>query len=75
MSERFRAILIDKSDRAEKGQSFRFAEMTETELMDGDVTIAVEHSSDPAGKRAFRWCNAMCAQQQARALVPGHPDE
>jgi acrylyl-CoA reductase (NADPH) len=45
MSERFRAILIDKSDRAEKGQSFRFAEMTETELMDGDVTIAVEHSS------------------------------
>jgi acrylyl-CoA reductase (NADPH) len=45
MSERFRAILIDKSDRAEKGQSFRFAEMTEAELMDGDVTIAVEHSS------------------------------
>jgi acrylyl-CoA reductase (NADPH) len=45
MSERFRAILVDKSDRGEKGQAFRFAEMTEPELMDGDVTIAVEHSS------------------------------
>ena len=45
MSERFRAILIDKSDKAEKGQAFRFAEMTEPELMAGDVTIAVEHSS------------------------------
>jgi len=45
MSERFRAILIDKSDRGEKGQAFRFAEMTEPELMEGDVTIAVEHSS------------------------------
>ena len=45
MSERFRAILIDKSDKTEKGQAFRFAEMTESELMAGDVTIAVEHSS------------------------------
>jgi acrylyl-CoA reductase (NADPH) len=45
MSERFRAILVDKSDRSEKGQAFRFAEMTEPELMEGDVTIAVEHSS------------------------------
>jgi acrylyl-CoA reductase (NADPH) len=45
MSERFRAILVDKSDRGEKGQAFRFAEMTEPELMEGDVTIAVEHSS------------------------------
>jgi acrylyl-CoA reductase (NADPH) len=45
MSERFRAILVDKSDRGEKGQAFRFAEMIEPELMEGDVTIAVEHSS------------------------------
>src|SRR5262245_34493122 len=45
MSERFRAILVDKSDRGDKGQAFRFAEMTEPELMEGDVTIAVEHSS------------------------------
>jgi acrylyl-CoA reductase (NADPH) len=45
MSERFRAILVDKSDRGEKGQAFRFAELTEPELMEGDVTIAVEHSS------------------------------
>jgi acrylyl-CoA reductase (NADPH) len=45
MSERFRAILVDKSDRGEKGQAFRFAEMTESELMEGDVTVAVEHSS------------------------------
>src|SRR5262245_23131614 len=45
MSERFRAILVDKSDKTEKGQAFRFAEMTEAELMEGDVTIAVEHSS------------------------------
>ena len=45
MSERFRAILIDKSDKTEKGQAFRFAEMTESELMAGDVTISVEHSS------------------------------
>jgi acrylyl-CoA reductase (NADPH) len=45
MSERFRAILVDKSDKGEKGQAFRFAEMTEAELMEGDVTIAVEHSS------------------------------
>jgi len=45
MSERFRAILVDKSDRGEKGQAFRFAEMTEPELMEGDVTVAVEHSS------------------------------
>jgi acrylyl-CoA reductase (NADPH) len=37
--------LIDKSDKTEKGQAFRFAEMTESELMEGDVTIAVEHSS------------------------------
>ncbi|MET0481900.1 MAG: MDR family oxidoreductase [Aestuariivirgaceae bacterium] len=45
MSERFRAILVDKSDKGDKGQAFRFAEMTEPELMEGDVTIAVEHSS------------------------------
>ena len=30
MSERFRAILIDKSDKTEKGQAFRFAELTES---------------------------------------------
>ena len=31
MSERFRAILVDKSDKGDKGQAFRFAEMTEPE--------------------------------------------
>ncbi|MGE0008413.1 MAG: MDR family oxidoreductase [Parvibaculaceae bacterium] len=42
MSRRFRAILIDKT---EKGQSLGFATLGEDDLMPGDVTVAVEHST------------------------------
>ena len=45
MSERFRAVVIDKAQGNDKGQSFRFAEMSEGELMEGDVTVTVEHST------------------------------
>jgi acrylyl-CoA reductase (NADPH) len=38
----FRAIRADKTDA---GQDVRFAEMDESELMDGDVTVRVTHSS------------------------------
>ena len=38
----FRAIQINKSD---KGQKLEFVELTEADLMPGDVTVAVEHST------------------------------
>ena len=38
----FKAIRIDKT---ESGQDVRFAEMDESELMDGDVTVRVTHST------------------------------
>ena len=38
----FKAIRVDKSD---SGQLVRFAEMDESELMDGDVTIRITHST------------------------------
>src|SRR5271170_1620141 len=38
----FKAIRVDKSD---SGQQVRFVEMDESELMDGDVTIRVTHST------------------------------
>lgn len=40
MSERFEAILVTRN--AEKEQSVSYVEMTEGELMPGDVTVAVE---------------------------------
>ena len=38
----FKAIRVDKSD---SGQQVRFVEIDESELMDGDVTIRVTHST------------------------------
>jgi acrylyl-CoA reductase (NADPH) len=38
----FRAVRADKTDA---GQSVRFVEMDESELMDGDVTVRVTHST------------------------------
>ena len=38
----FKAIRVDKTDA---GQSVRFVEMDESELMDGDVTVRVTHST------------------------------
>jgi acrylyl-CoA reductase (NADPH) len=42
MADSFRAILIDK---AEGGQSVRFADLTEADLMPGDVTVDVAYST------------------------------
>ncbi|MGE3873067.1 MAG: MDR family oxidoreductase [Parvibaculaceae bacterium] len=42
MSRQFRAILISKTD---KGQSLDFVTFNEDDLMPGDVTVAVEHST------------------------------
>ena len=42
MSETFQAIVIDKTA---EGQKVEFRRLTEADLMDGDVTIAVEHST------------------------------
>ena len=42
MSRQFRAILISKTD---KGQSLDFVTFSEDDLMPGDVTVAVEHST------------------------------
>ena len=42
MSRQFRAIQISKTD---KGQSVGFATLSEADLMAGDVTVAVEHST------------------------------
>jgi acrylyl-CoA reductase (NADPH) len=38
----FRALLISKTD---EGQKVEFTQLSESDLMDGDVTIKVEHSS------------------------------
>ena len=43
MSERFKAILISRDE--EKRQSVAVTELTEADLMDGDVTVAVEAST------------------------------
>ena len=40
MSEKFKAILITRDE--EKRQSVAVAELTEADLMEGDVTVAVE---------------------------------
>ncbi|MFC6490878.1 alcohol dehydrogenase catalytic domain-containing protein, partial [Nitratireductor sp. GCM10026969] len=40
MSDRFKAVLITREEG--KDQTVDFVEMTENELMDGDVTVAVE---------------------------------
>ena len=40
--DRFRALLVSKT---ETGQKVEITQLTETDLMDGDVTIAVSHSS------------------------------
>jgi len=42
MNRQFRAILIGKT---EKGQKLDFVTLSETDLMPGDVTVAVEHST------------------------------
>jgi acrylyl-CoA reductase (NADPH) len=42
MSRQFRAILISKRD---KGQSLDFVTFSEDDLMPGDVTVAIEHST------------------------------
>jgi len=62
----FKAIRVDKS---ESGQEVRFVEMNEAELMDGDVTVRVTHSTvnykdglalsgKSAIPRRFPWCSA-----------------
>lgn len=42
MSEKFRCILVTKT---QTGQAAGLSEMSEAELMDGDVTVAVSHST------------------------------
>ena len=42
MSEKFRALMVSKADDAPKAD---FVEITEDDLMDGDVTVAVEYST------------------------------
>ena len=42
MSDSFRALRLNKTD---DGQSHEIIEMTEDALMDGDVTVAVSHST------------------------------
>ena len=42
MSDTFRAIRLFKTDA---GQEARFVDLTEADLMDGDVTIRVEYST------------------------------
>jgi acrylyl-CoA reductase (NADPH) len=42
MTERFRALQISKTDQ---GQQVQFVALTEADLMEGDVTVAVSHSS------------------------------
>lgn len=39
----FRAIVIDKTE--DGGQAVRFADLAETDLMEGDVTVRVSHST------------------------------
>ena len=44
MNQTFRAILVSKAEDG-GGQTFRFADLAEDNLMAGDVTVAVEHST------------------------------
>lgn len=43
MSDRFEAVLITRDE--DKKQSVNFVELSEDELMDGDVTVAVEYTT------------------------------
>jgi acrylyl-CoA reductase (NADPH) len=42
MSDSFRALRLNKTD---EGQAHEFVELSEADLMDGDVTVAVSHST------------------------------
>jgi len=42
MSDTFQAIIISKTDQ---GQSVEFKELTDTDLMEGDVVVDIEHST------------------------------
>ncbi len=42
MSDRFQAIYIGKTDR---GQTVELKELSNADLMEGDVTVEVEHST------------------------------
>ena len=42
MAEKFRALLVTKDDNR---QSVAVTELTDADLMEGDVTVAVEHST------------------------------
>ena len=42
MAGSFRALLLEKADGQQKA---RFAELTDADLMDGDVTVDVSHST------------------------------
>ena len=42
MADTFRALLVEKTDT---GQAVRFADWTDADLMAGDVTVAVSHST------------------------------
>jgi acrylyl-CoA reductase (NADPH) len=42
MTEKFRALQVSKTDQ---GQKAEFVSLTEADLMEGDVTVAVSHSS------------------------------
>lgn len=42
MSDTFQAIVISKTDQ---GQSVEFKELTDTDLMEGDVVVDIEHST------------------------------
>ena len=52
MSDSFRALRLNKTD---DGQSHEIIEMNEDALMDGDVTIAVSHSTNTAA------CGSRCS--------------
>ncbi len=42
MTDKFKALLIDKTD---DGQSVNFTQMSDADLMEGEVTVRVEHST------------------------------
>jgi len=42
MADKFRALLVTKDDNR---QSVAVTELTDADLMEGDVTVAVEHST------------------------------
>ena len=51
MSDSFRALRLNKND---DGQSHEFVELTENDLMEGDVTIACVDSSGVSPRRMPR---------------------